>query len=263
MSMARAKSAVVANDGTIPQGWEDYTRDEHDRWRLLFARQVDVLRQRACQEFLAGLSALDLHSGGIPNFDRLNEKLHRLTRWTVVAVPGLIPDAAFFAHLAQRRFPAGRFLRRADQMDYLQEPDVFHDIFGHVPMLTQPVFADYMQAYGEGGLRSLSFDALTYLARLYWYTVEFGLIATAEGVRIYGSGIVSSRAESLHALESKIPRRPAFELTRVMRTDYRIDRFQDTYFVVDSFETLLKETYQDFAPIYRALRDLPDLEPGQ
>jgi phenylalanine-4-hydroxylase len=259
--MARPDPIPPAGDHTIPQRWERYTDDEHARWRTLFARQADLLRERAAPEFLAGLAALDLHDGGIPNFERLSETLRRLTGWTVVAVPGLIPDAAFFAHLADRRFPAGNFLRRADQMDYLQEPDVFHDVFGHVPMLTQPVFADFMQAYGAGGLRSQSFDSLKHLARLYWYTVEFGLIATAGGLRIYGSGIVSSRAETLYALDSPRPRRLAFDLRRVMRTDYRIDRFQDTYFVVDDFATLLRETHQDFAPIYRQLKTLPDLAP--
>ncbi|MDX2143271.1 MAG: phenylalanine 4-monooxygenase [Rhodospirillaceae bacterium] len=257
--MTRLSPRPPADDHTVPQQWERYTRDEHDRWRVLFERQVAVLRDRACPEFLAGLSALNLHDGGIPDFARLSEALHRLTGWTVVAVPGLIPDAAFFAHLAERRFPAGNFLRRADQMDYLQEPDVFHDVFGHVPMLTQPAFADFMQAYGQGGLRSQSFGALTQLARLYWYTVEFGLIATPAGLRIYGSGIVSSRAETLYALESPAPRRQAFNLQQVMRTPYQIDRFQDVYFVIDSFETLLRETAQDFAPIYRQLKTLPDL----
>lgn len=257
--MAQPEPRPPAGDYTIPQRWERYTPDEHRRWRVLFERQAALLRERACPEFMAGLAALDLHDGGIPHFERLSERLYKLTRWTVVAVPGLIPDAAFFAHLAERRFPAGYFLRRADQMDYLQEPDVFHDVFGHVPMLTQPVFADFMQAYGAGGLRSLSFDALTNLARLYWYTVEFGLIAGDAGLRIYGSGIVSSRAETLYALDSDVPRRLAFDLRRVMRTEYRIDRFQDTYFVIDSFEQLLAETDQDFAPIYRELAALPPL----
>jgi phenylalanine-4-hydroxylase len=249
---------VAAPDYTVAQDWAAYTKDEHDRWRVLYRRQATLLRERACPEFLAGLQALDL-SQEIPDFDRLSDMLHRLTRWTVVAVPGLIPDAAFFDHLAHRRFPAGRFLRRADQLDYLQEPDVFHDVFGHVPMLAHPVFADFMQAYGQGGLRAESIGSLKRLARLYWYTVEFGLIAGGSGLRIYGSGIVSSHAESVYALDSPAPRRIAFDLRRVMRTDYRIDRFQDTYFVIDSFDQLLAETAQDFAPIYRELTEQADL----
>ncbi|MBL8642375.1 MAG: phenylalanine 4-monooxygenase [Rhodospirillaceae bacterium] len=243
----------------VPQNWRGYTPEEHATWRYLYERQSQMLQGRACDEFLHGLQALDLGQTGIPDFARLSESLRALTGWSVVAVPGLIPDEAFFALLANRQFPAGRFIRKRDQLDYLQEPDVFHDVFGHVPMLAHPVFADYMQAYGEGGLRSLSFDCLHRLARLYWYTVEFGLIRTADGLRIYGSGIVSSYAESVHALESPIPRREDFDLKRVMRTPYCIDRFQDMYFVIDSFDDLLGETYQDFAPIYRALAPQPDL----
>jgi phenylalanine-4-hydroxylase len=244
----------------IPQQWEHYTPAEHATWRYLYERQSKMLQARACDAFLQGLRALDLGESGIPNFERLSEALYKLTGWTVVAVPGLIPDEAFFVHLANRRFPAGQFIRRADQLDYLQEPDVFHDVFGHIPMLAHPVFADYMQAYGKGGLRSLSFDCLHRLARLYWYTVEFGLIATDDGLRIYGSGIVSSYAESVYALESPKPKRERFDLKRVMRTPYCIDRFQDTYFIINSFDELLAETYKDFAPIYKDLALKPDLQ---
>jgi phenylalanine-4-hydroxylase len=190
------------------------------------------------------------------------------TGWQVVAVPGLVPDDVFFDHLANRRFPAGNFIRTPEQLDYLQEPDVFHDVFGHVPMLADPVFADYMVAYGEGGLRSLKFDALKQLARLYWYTVEFGLIREAGGLRIYGAGIVSSYAESVFALDSDSPNRIGFDLARVMRTDYRIDDFQQNYFVIDSLDQLLDTTVNtDFAPLYAANAALPpipiaDILPG-
>jgi len=255
--------AQVFTDHTIPQNWEDYTSAQHATWRHLYERQTKMLRGRACAEFISGLAAAHLDEAGIPHFGRLSEKLHKLTGWTVVAVPGLIPDAAFFEYLANRCFPAGQFIRRADQVDYLQEPDIFHDVFGHIPMLAHPVFADFMQAYGAGGLRSLSFDCLPQLARLYWYTVEFGLIATKEGLRIYGAGITSSYAESVYALDSPIPSRAPFDLHRVMRTPYCIDRFQDIYFVVDSFDNLLAETYQDFAPIYGAVMGLPDLPARQ
>jgi phenylalanine-4-hydroxylase len=178
----------------------------------------------------------------------------------VVAVPGLVPDDVFFEHLANRRFVAGQFIRRPDQLDYLQEPDVFHDVFGHVPMLAHPVFADYMQAYGQGGLRAQKFNAIHKLARLYWYTVEFGLIRSGEGLGIYGAGIVSSRGESIFALDDPSPNRIAFDMERVMRTDYRIDDYQQTYFVIDSFEQLLRATLDtDFAPLYARLEGLPDL----
>src|SRR5580692_1894237 len=197
----------AAADWTIDQGWGRYSAEEHRTWLTLHERQTAILPGRACDEFLRGLEALDLHGQGVPDFARLNEKLGALTGWSVVAVPGLVPDEVFFDHLAHRRFPAGRFLRRADQLDYLQEPDVFHDVFGHVPMLTDPVFADYLQAYGRGGQRAMGLHSLHHLARLYWYTVEFGLVATPAGLRIYGAGIVSSHAETIYALESLVPHR--------------------------------------------------------
>lgn len=247
-------SIDLETDFTIEQDWSSYTALEHDTWRQLYARQSALLPGRACSEFLDGLTKLDLNDGGIPDFRQLNEELRKLTGWEVVAVPDLVPDAAFFKLLAARKFPAGRFMRKPEEMDYLSEPDVFHDVFGHVPMLAHPVFADYMEAYGKGGLRSLEFDALHHLARLYWYTVEFGLMRSDEGLRIYGAGILSSRTESVFCLESESPNRIGFDLPRVMRTDYRIDDFQQTYFVIDSFEQLLSESYKDFQAIYRALK---------
>jgi phenylalanine-4-hydroxylase len=246
-------------DWTIDQDWEGYSRAEHEVWMTLYRRQVELLPGRACQPFLDGLEALDLHRAGIPELARINQELKRLTGWTVVAVPGLVPDEVFFDHLANRRFPAGRFIRRPEQLDYLQEPDVFHDVFGHVPMLTNPVFADYMQAYGEGGLRARGLGRLTNLARLYWYTVEFGLLQTAQGLRIYGAGIVSSHAESIFALDDPSPNRLAFDLERVMRTRYRIDDFQQVYFVIPSLEALLAATLADFAPLYARLEGAPDI----
>ncbi|WP_426015076.1 phenylalanine 4-monooxygenase [Caulobacter sp. DWR2-3-1b2] len=246
-------------DWTIDQGWESYTQAEHDVWITLYERQTALLPGRACDEFLRGLDALDLHRSGIPDFHRINEELQRLTGWSVVAVPGLVPDDVFFDHLANRRFPAGQFIRKADQLDYLKEPDIFHDVFGHVPMLTDPVFADYMQAYGQGGQRALSLGRLANLARLYWYTVEFGLIETEAGLRIYGAGIVSSRTESLFALESASPNRLGFDLERVMRTPYRIDDFQQVYFVIPSIQSLQAVTLRDFAPLYDRLAGAADL----
>jgi len=251
--------AGARSDWTIDQAWDRYTADEHAVWTTLYERQKALLPGRACDPFLAGLDALDLHRGGIPDFRRINLELMKLTGWSVVAVPGLVPDEVFFEHLANRRFPAGQFIRRADQLDYLQEPDVFHDVFGHVPMLTDPVFADYLQAYGQGGLRAAGLGRLHNLARLYWYTVEFGLMESARGLRIYGAGIVSSRAETLFALESTSPNRLGFELERVMRTPYRIDDFQQTYFVIPSLDALLGATLQDFRPIYERLASASDI----
>jgi phenylalanine-4-hydroxylase len=252
----------VRSDWTLDQGWSRYTADEHRVWVTLHERQTAILEDRACDSFLRGLEALDLHRAGIPEFDRLNTDLARLTGWTVVAVPGLVPDAVFFEHLANRRFPAGRFIRSPEQLDYLQEPDVFHDVFGHVPMLTDPVFADYMQAYGRGGLRALGRGQLHNLARLYWYTVEFGLVETPAGLRIYGAGIVSSAAETVYAVESPKPLRLGFDLTRVMRTPYRIDDFQEVYFAVPSLRALLDATLADFDQLYARLAALPDLKLG-
>jgi phenylalanine-4-hydroxylase len=238
------------------QNWRSYSRQDHRTWTHLYDRLVGLLADRAAPEFLSGLDALDLHSGGIPDFDVLSDALQALTGWRVVGVDGLVPDAEFFALLADRKFPAGTFIRAPDQIDYIQEPDVFHDVFGHVPMLTDPVFANYMQAYGEGGLRSLRHSALKNLAALYWYTVEFGLIDTPDGLRIYGAGIVSSPAESVFSLESVSPNRIRFDLERVMRTDYRIDDFQQTYFVIDSYEDLFRATVDtDFAPLYALMQD--------
>ena len=262
-NLASAAPAGAADDWTIPQDWGRYKPTEHALWDRLFARQAEQLATRAVPAFLNGLDVLHLSRPGIPDFAELSERLTRLTGWSVVAVPGLVPDEVFFEHLAKRRFVAGRFIRRPEQIDYLQEPDVFHDLFGHVPLLADPVFADYMQAYGEGGLRAARLGATPRLARLYWHTVEFGLIRTAEGLRIYGSGIVSSHGESLYALDDPAPPRIAFDMARVMRTRYRIDAFQGAYFVIDSFEGLLKLTLEsDFAPLYRALEGEPDIAPG-
>jgi phenylalanine-4-hydroxylase len=254
-------------DWTIDQDWAGYTADEHRVWDTLYERQIALLPRRACDAFLRGLDALDLHRGGVPDFDAINPELQRLTGWSVVGAPGLVPDEVFFEHLANRRFPAGTFVRKPDQLDYLQEPDVFHDVFGHVPMLTDPTFADYMQAYGQGGLRALGRGQLHNLARLYWYTVEFGLLETPEGLRIYGAGIVSSHAESIFALDDPSPNRIGFDLERVMRTPYRIDDFQQVYFVIPSLQALLDATLQDFGALYARLERSPDLaietiEPG-
>ncbi len=250
----------AADDWTVPQDWDHFTAEEHGVWDTLFERQSKQLPGRAADAFLEGLDVLHLSRPGIPNFEELSEKLTKATGWQVVAVPGLIPDDVFFDHLANRRFPAGNFIRRADQLDYLQEPDVFHDVFGHVPLLANPIFGDYMQAYGQGGLRSLEFGAIHKLARLYWYTVEFGLIRENDELKIYGAGIVSSHGESKFAIDSDSPNRIKLQLQRVMRTEYRIDDYQQTYFVIDSFEDLLRRTSDaDFAPLYAELEALDDL----
>jgi phenylalanine-4-hydroxylase len=259
---AKVAPPGAAADWTLPQHWERYTAAEHALWDRLFRQQCDLLPSRVTPEFLTGLKLLGMDAPGIPDFERLSERLARLTGWQVVAVPGLVPDEVFFEHLANRRFVAGSFLRKPEQMDYLQEPDVFHDVFGHVPLLAHPVFADYLQAYGRGGQRASGLGVLSRLARLYWYTVEFGLVRSAEGLRIYGAGIVSSRTESIFALEDVSPHRIAFDLRRLMRTRYRIDDFQQTYFVIDSFEDLLEQTLRtDFGPLYAELTGAAEFSP--
>ncbi|MBN9579380.1 MAG: phenylalanine 4-monooxygenase [Alphaproteobacteria bacterium] len=264
LTALKALHPEIRADFTIEQHWERYTQAEHGIWRTLYERQMQILPGRAADEFLDGLKKLKLVAERIPNFARLSDDLQRLTGWRIVAVPSLVPDEIFFDHLAHRRFPAGRFIRKPEQLDYIEEPDVFHDVFGHAPMLAHPVFADYMEAYGKGGMRALTeFHALKNLARLYWYTVEFGLIETAKGLRIYGSGIVSSHAETLYALENPKPNRIRFELERVMRTEYRIDDFQESYFVIPSFDRLFDETYKDFAALYRTLQAGPTYRPGE
>ena len=250
----------AAADWTIPQGWDRYTAEEHATWDTLYARQSRLLPGRASAAYLRGLDQLRLSEAGIPDFEELSDRLEALTGWRVVAVPGLVPDEVFFDHMANRRFVAGNFIRRPDQLDYLQEPDVFHDVFGHVPMLADPVFADYAAAYGRGGLRAIGLGAIKYLSRLYWYTVEFGLIREDADLRLYGSGIVSSYGESKFALDDPSPNRIAFDLARVMRTEYRIDDFQQNYFVIPSFDELLRLTVEtDFAPLYARLKQLPDI----
>jgi phenylalanine-4-hydroxylase len=249
------------NDWVIPQDWSGYTPEQHAMWDTLFSRQLEMLRDRAAAAFMEGIDVLRMSKPGIPDFAELSQRLHKATGWTVVAVPGLIPDEVFFENLANRRFVAGRFIRSPEQIDYLQEPDVFHDVFGHVPLLAHPVFADYMQAYGQGGLRAMKFGSIHRLARLYWYTVEFGLIRDGHGLKLYGAGIVSSHGESLYALGSDVPSRLAFDLKRVMRTEYRIDAYQRNYFVIDSFDELLRQTLDtDFAPLYAELAGLADIE---
>lgn len=257
----------IAADFTHAQPLARYTAEDHAVWRSLFARQAALLPGRACPEFLAGLKGLGMaagyeNGGGVPDFERLSDVLEKATGWRIVCVPGLVPDEIFFGHLARRRFPVTWWIRRADQLDYIQEPDAFHDIYGHVPLLMNPVFADYMQAYGEGGLKAAGLNALHRLARLYWYSVEFGLIKTREGLRIYGAGILSSKGESVFCLDSAAPNRVRFDLLRLMRTRYRIDTFQKTYFVIRSFEELFEATKPDFTPLYAALETQPDLGAG-
>ncbi|MEM6856965.1 MAG: phenylalanine 4-monooxygenase [Pseudomonadota bacterium] len=231
-----------------------YSSEDHAIWDDLFARQMELLPGRAATAFLEGLEKLDLGKGGVPDFGAMSEELDALTGWSVVPVPMLIPDHVFFWHLANRRFPAGNFIRTRETFDYIQEPDVFHDVFGHVPMLTDPVFADYMQEYGRAGWKAMRYNRLKALGSLYWYTVEFGLIEEADGIKAYGAGILSGPTEIIFATQGKSPNRIMLNVDRVMRTDYVISDLQPTYFVIESFADLYRQTVErDFDRLYRNL----------
>jgi phenylalanine-4-hydroxylase len=255
----------VYTTAVVEQPWDSYTASDHHTWSVLFRRQNELLNGRACAQFVENQQKLGMSADRIPRFDYLSHILEKTTGWTLIGVQGLLPELTFFEHLANRRFPVTWWLRKPEQIDYIAEPDLFHDLFGHVPLLLDPVFADYMQAYGCGGVKASSQgpEALMNLTRLYWYTVEFGLIRTPQGLRIYGSGIVSSKGESVYCLDSPAPNRVGFDLERVMRTRYRIDSYQKTYFVIDNFEQLFEATRPDFTPIYARLKAATAVPAGQ
>jgi phenylalanine-4-hydroxylase len=238
--------------------WSAYGADDHDIWRTLFRRQAAQVERHACDEFVAALRALEL-TDCIPDFAKVDAILAAATGWRIVAVPGLIPDDVFFAHLAKRQFPVTVWIRTPQEIDYLVEPDLFHDFFGHVPLLFNPVFAGYMEAYGRKGPEALALNSVKLLARFYWYMVEFGLIRTKRGLKAFGAGMLSSHSELAYSVESPEPNRVRFDLERVMRTDYKIDAFQETYFVLEDFDELCAATQREFAPLYAAHRDEPAL----
>ncbi|HTP61543.1 MAG TPA: phenylalanine 4-monooxygenase [Burkholderiales bacterium] len=256
----RGDYSLAAADFSVEQDWNAYSAGEHALFRGLFERQARLVPRYACREWIDAIAALDAGTE-IPKFDRVSRKLKSKTGWEIVAVPGLIPDEAFFTHLANRRFPVTVWLRKPEEFDYIVEPDVFHDFFGHVPLLFDRIYADHLRDYGQGGLKAMRLDAVKMLARLYWYTIEFGLMNTAEGVRAYGAGLISSGGELAYCIDDPSPRRLAFDLERALRSNYQIDRYQSTYFVIDSFEQLMRETAPDFTPIYDRLRALPALAP--
>jgi len=260
--LLRGDYSSAGADFVVDQNWGQYSSADHELWRGLWTRQTRLLPGRACDAFLSNLTRTG-SDAQVPRFETVSGELRKASGWEIVAVPGLVPDNVFFEHLSQRRFPVTAWLRRPDEFDYIVEPDVFHDFYGHVPLLFDPRFADYMQAYGMGGLKAVRLDALECLARLYWYTVEFGLLRTAQGLRIYGAGILSSGGEVLHSTTSTRGRRLEFRLDRLLRTRYNIDRFQDTYFVIDSFEKLIADTAHDFTRTYERIRDLPALSPDE
>ncbi len=245
-------------DYTCPQNYAAYTSADHETYRRLYERQETLVPGHACDEFIAALPLLGAKNR-IPHFDEINERLLKATDWEIVAVPGLIPEVPFFTLLANRKFPCTDWIRKPEEFDYIVEPDVFHDLFGHVPLLFNPVFADHMQEYGKGGLKAHALDSCELLSRLYWYTIEFGLIRQPNGLRAYGAGILSSPGELRHAIDSTEPNRLPLDIERVMRTRYKIDSYQQTYFVIDSFQELFDKTAPDFTPIYERVRQLPEI----
>jgi phenylalanine-4-hydroxylase len=260
--MNSATGSDDPRDYLVDQGFETYTADDHATWRSLARRQREILKGRIADQFLDGLDRLGIGEAGIPDFREMNKTLKAATGWEVVAVPGLIPDLAFFRLLADRKFPAGFWIRKPEQIDYIEEPDIFHDVFGHVPLIMQAIYADYLEAYGKAGLVAAEHGTLKRLARLYWYTVEFGLAQTPEGLRIVGAGIASSPGETIFSLESPSPNRVGFELGRVMRTLYRIDDYQETYFVLDGVEAWPALDLDRLIPLWKELDGQADLEPG-
>jgi phenylalanine-4-hydroxylase len=251
-------------DYTFDFDSRQYVDDDHAVWNILCNRMKPLLKGRACNEYMESIDQLGiLTSGGIPDLQRVSDMLEKNTNWRIVTVPGLIPGEIFLEHLSKRQFPVTWWIRKREEMDYLQEPDIFHDLFGHVPLLNNPVFADYMQQFGQGAVKANHLGASHFITRLYWFTVEFGLINTKEGLRIYGSGIVSSAKETVYSLESPVPNRIGFDLLRMMRSQYYIDDVQKTYFVIDSFEQLFEETRPDFTDYYSKIRAMPEIPVGE
>lgn len=258
----RGEYEGASDDYTVGQDWHAYTPAMHDRWRRLHARQAALAERHGCRSFRDGLARLDC-AGGIPRFEDANAVLGPATGWQVVAVPGFIPDEVFFDHLAHRRFPAARWLREEHELDYLVEPDVFHDFFGHVPLLLDPAIADFLELYGRAGARAMAMGALALLARIYWYTIEFGLVREAGALKMFGAGIISSASETVFSVADAQVLRLPFDPVRIMRTEYMIDSFQKSYFVLDSLPQLIGDLVGlDFGPIYEAWRDAPALPAG-
>lgn len=245
------------------QGLVNYSNEEHRIWQILYERQMKIIPGRACNEFIQGLESLGLSAEHIPQLPDLSRRLKSLTGWEVAPVAALISARAFFELLAERRFPAATFIRREEEIDYVKEPDIFHEIFGHCPMLTNPVYADFVYNYA---LKVLSLPEAKWplLQRLFWYTVEFGLIKMPEGLRAYGGGILSSISETAYSVESDIPMRILFDPVVAFRMPYRIDMLQPVYFVIADYQELydfVKADIKHFIGRARELGEYPPLFP--
>ena len=254
--------AQTVEECVIEQRWGDYTAQDHETWKTLYNRQLETLKGHVCEEYLQGLKTLHLTADFVPDYEKLNRHLRAATGWEVLAVPGLIASKPFFTMLANRQFPAGTFIRKPEQLDYLEEPDIFHDVFGHIPLLSHPAYANHMQEYGKAGLRALEHKGIKFLARLNWYTIEFGLIKNNGEIRAYGAGIMSSYGETKYLINDPSSNWLQFDIDRILRTGYYIDDLQATYFTIDSFEALFSECIdRPFVPLYEKFRAMPTLSP--
>lgn len=223
----------------LKQDYDRYSKEDFKVWELLYNRQSEVLPGRAAEEYLSGIKKIDFVADRIPNYTDMNEKLRNITGWEVVVVPGLIDNKPFFEYLHNCKFPASTWLRRLEELDYLEEPDMFHDIYGHVPLLTNQPFCDFLSGLAGIALKHIENEwAVEMLSRVYWYTVEFGLIKKDDKLEIYGAGILSSAGESVYSLESDKPARVPYDVARLLQTPYIKDKFQETYFVINSYEEL-------------------------
>lgn len=254
METAKKKSAYVAKTPD-QQGYIDYTPEEDKIWAELYERQIRIIENRACDEYIQALETLKMSSNRVPQCEDISKILMKETGWSVVPVPALIPFDEFFGLLANRRFPAASFIRTREEMDYLKEPDIFHEVFGHCPMLTNPMYADFVHAYGKIGLNASHQDRVL-IARLFWFTIEFGLINTLKGMRIYGAGILSSKEETVYALESSVPLRNPLDVMEALRTPYRYDRKQLIYFVINDYRDLYNLINVDIIAMIKKSREL-------
>ncbi len=241
-------------------GFIEYSAEENAIWAELYARQQKIIPQYACSEYIAGVQALGLPHDRVPQLSEVSASLHQHTGWGVEAVPALISFKRFFTLLANRKFPAATFIRRREHMEYLQEPDIFHEIYGHCPLLTNPIYADFMETYGKIGVEANEKDQVL-LARLYWFTVEFGLIQTENGLRCFGAGLLSSNGETVYSLESNIPQRKPFSVMDALRTPYRYDIFQTVYFLINNFKELYDLINQDLLGQIKESRELGEYLP--
>ncbi len=227
------------NNGVV-----SYTDEENKVWHDLYDRQIDVIKGRACDEYIQGIDILQMSHDRIPQIPELNAAMNKATGWSVHPVAALIGFEEFFNLLANRHFPAATFIRTREDFDYIKEPDIFHEFFGHCPLLTEPVYADFMCEYGKIGVKANP-KQRKLLARLYWFTVEFGLMHTDQGLRIYGGGILSSKNETIYALESDVPIRKPFDPMEALRTPYRIDIMQPIYFIIESYQQLYELAHDE------------------